>query len=108
MGTGELPERERFDPVSWAREELAPALLGLRRLAEEEGQPEQREFFARIAGGLEHASSAEDLAGPLMELSTSAFRGFQLSAATTFLLDEVLEKASHLTQALSADAEGVH
>lgn len=100
--------RDLFDPLTWAREELAPALLGLRQLAEEEEKPDQQDFFARIARGVSNANEVEDLAGPLMELSTSAFRGFQLSAPVTFLLDQVLDKASLLTESLSASGEGVH
>ena len=99
---------EFFDPVTWAREELAPSVLALRQLAEEDGQSDQRAFFDRIAEGLKKCRDSDDLAGPLMELSTSAFHGFQFSAAVTFLLDEVLDKASRLAEALSASSESVH
>lgn len=99
---------EFFDPVSWASDELLPSVLALRQLAADEEEPEQRAFFDRIVQGLTNSRDSDDLAGPLMELSTSAFHGFQFSAAITFLLDEVLEKASRLAEALSAEGESVH
>ncbi len=94
--------------AGFAREELLPLLDALQRLAEQEGKPEQQAFFARIHEATTHAREPEDLAGPFMELSTSAFLGFEFSGTATVLLDRVLELAQRAAMTLSAGAEEVH
>ena len=65
----------------------------------------QREFFGRVVRGIEVCRDAEDLAGPFMELSTSAFLGFQYSPAASLLIDRILASAQTLALTLSADAD---
>ncbi len=97
-----------FDPVHYAKQELAPLLFSLCASTESEGALDQHSFFSAILTGIEHSERAEDLAGPFMELSTSAFRGFHFSPHSTLLLDLVLEKAQGLSEALSLDPSDVH
>lgn len=94
-----------MEPV---RDELLPVLLALRKQAQEEAQPDQVAFFERIRAGLDNARDFDDLAGPFMELSTSAFHGFEFSLPVTLLLDRALELAQTLSQTLSATTEQEH
>lgn len=97
-----------FDPVQYAHQELVPLLDALCQLAAVETAEDQERFFSAILRGVESASDATDLAEPFMELSMSAFVGFQFSPPVAMILDSLLEKAQHLTEALSLDAEEVH
>lgn len=97
-----------FDPPAYAREELVPLLVSLCELVESESKEDQARFFRGLLAGVERARDAEDLADPLMQLSTSAFLGFAYSAHAALLLDLVLEKAQLLTEALSVDEDARH
>jgi hypothetical protein len=90
------------------REELVPMLDALSKLAREEGAMDQAAFFERIRGGVANARELDDLAGPFMELSTSAFQGFQFSLPVSLLLDRVLVLAQTLSQTLSASTDQEH
>lgn len=92
-----------FDPVAYARQELVPLLRVLCELTRDGGEVDQHAFFGRILQALEHAREAADLAAPFMELSTSAFLGFDYDAATTLLLDQALECAQLLSESLALE-----
>ena len=93
-------------PVGLARRDLLPLVEQLCALTREEGSADQEAFFGLVRAGLEGARDPDDLAGPFMELSTSAFRGFRFSPAVGLLLDRVLAAAQTLSATLSAaDAE---
>jgi len=77
-------------------------------LTADEGHAGQHAFFERVLGGILAAQDAEDLAGPFMELSTSAFLGFDYAPGTALLLDRVLEEAQRLAESLAVDARDVH
>ncbi|MEM7411185.1 MAG: hypothetical protein AAF430_13195 [Myxococcota bacterium] len=96
----------QFDPIVTAHQELAPLVRAL--IAVLEDQPAPRDFFQRILDGIENAREGADLAGPFMELSTSAFLGFQFDAAATLLLDQTLDRAQQLAQSLAQDGEWLH
>jgi len=91
-----------------AREQLLPLLETLCQLAAEEGDARQSHFFGVVREGVVRARDASDLAGPFMELSTSAFRGFVFSPLVSLLLDRVLQIAQELSATLSADGEQTH
>jgi len=97
-----------FDPVAYARSEVAPVLSELVELCEHEKALQPVAFFRAICVGIEAARSAEDLAGPFMELSSSAFLGFQYSPRAALLLDIVLERAAGLSEALALAPEELH
>ena len=96
------------EPLRVARQELLPRLDALGSLLESEGDAHALAFFARIANSIRHCQETEDLAEAFLALSTSAFQGFQLSPASTFLVDQVLEQAQQLAHTLSADPADVH
>ncbi|MDJ0867536.1 MAG: hypothetical protein QNK03_15615 [Myxococcota bacterium] len=96
------------DPVSTAKASLVPLLHALDAELANDGQAEPRAFFGRILQMVEAATEPEDLAGPFMELSTSAFRGFQFGITSMILVDQVLEAAQTLAFTLSADADTAH
>lgn len=91
-----------------ARSQMVPLLEQLTELAEAEGQVDQVLFFRSIHRGLLACTDPDDLAGPFMELSTAAFRGYLYSPAVTFLLDQVLSIAQTLSMTLSADGSEEH
>ena len=92
-----------FDPLAYSREQLVPLLRVLEESASAEGKADQATFFGRIAEGMGNARDAVDLAEPFMELSMSAFMGFDFSAPVAMLLDQVLAYASQLSEVLSLD-----
>ena len=87
------------------RDELLPLLDELCRLADEGGERAQLAFFDRIRGALRAVREPDDMAGPFMELSTSAFRGFAFGFEVSLVLDRALEVAQGLSMALSASSE---
>lgn len=91
-----------------ARTQLLTLLDQLCALTQESGQDDQTAFFGRIREGVRNAHDAEDLAGPFMELSTSAFRGFLFSPPVEILLDHVLAIAQTLSATLAADDDLPH
>ncbi len=97
-----------FDPLEYAREELLPLLEVLRQSASEEGKADQAAFFGRIHAGMSRARDAVDLAEPFMELSASAFMGFDFSPPVAMLLDQLLLHASQLSEVLSLDEGEIH
>jgi len=98
-----MPELQ--DATDVARTELLPLLESLCALTHEDGEVDQASFFNRIRAGIEYAQEPDDLAGPFMDLSTSAFRGFAFSAPVSVLLDTVLGVAHTLSSTLSASNE---
>ena len=96
-----------FDPNAYARDQLMPMLRLLSDHAEA-SDPEISVFFTRIADGIEHARASDDLAGPLMDLSTAAFRGFDYPPSIALALDDVLAMAARLSEALSVDESDKH
>ena len=95
-----------FDPIDYAKRQIAPML----RLCEDyaAADPAMEAFFRRIADGIDHAQHPDDLAGPLMDLSTAAFRGFDFELGISVVLDETLAAASRLSEALSVDERERH
>lgn len=96
------------DALESVKAELGPALQSLVELAEQEGERGQRDFFDRILQLVHASRDLEDMAAPLMELSTSAFLGFRYSLAAQLLLDRALAVAQNLAMTLSAEADTPH
>jgi hypothetical protein len=97
-----------FEPLDYARNEIAPLLRAIVVSVEEEERADQVRFFSAILNGVENARDATDLAEPFMELSMSAFVGFDYSPPTAMLLDQVLLHAGQLSEVLSLDDEERH
>ncbi|MEM9176312.1 MAG: hypothetical protein AAGC67_13880 [Myxococcota bacterium] len=97
-----------FDPLAYAQEQIVPLLEILSEGAEADGKADQAAFFGRIHAGMTNARDAVDLAEPFMELSASAFMGFDFSPPTAMLLDQVLIYASQLSEVLSLDEDEIH
>lgn len=97
-----------FDPIEYAQEQLLPLLEALRQSVAEEGKADQEAFFGRIHAGMARADDAVDLAEPFMELSASAFMGFDFSPPVAMLLDQLLVYASQLSEVLSLDEGEIH
>lgn len=99
---------QAFEPVRYAKDELSPLLVSLVELTAEENRADQNVFFSSILNGVDRAQHTDDLADPFMQLSMSAFRGFQFSPHAAILLDLVLEKAQALSEVLSAEPEEIN
>lgn len=95
-------------PLEAARETILPPLGALCAVLEQEGSDEALAFFDPVRVALGRIREEEDLADLFMQLSTSAFLGFQYSAPAAELLDQVLEAAARLAQTLSADPAEIH
>ena len=93
-------------PVTAARNQLDPLLGALIDQLGDEGQATQQAFFSRIRGSIRSATDEVDLAAPFMELSTTAFVGFEFSPDAGVLIERILEKAEYIAQAFSdSDAQ---
>lgn len=90
-----------FDPINHAKQEIVPLLNDVVSVAAHEQHPEQEAFFRAIRDGIERSVAAEDLADPMMQLSMSAFVGFEYSNVMAILIDQVLAHAQLLTQSLA-------
>jgi len=97
-----------FDAVQYAHDELLPTLEVASRLAEDAHQEREAAFLRGVLGGIREARSPDDLADPLMMLSTAAFQGFEFDASVVFLLDQVLDKAHRLASSLADEPEELH
>ena len=97
-----------FDPLEYAQDQLIPLLDALRLSVADEGKADQEAFFGRIYAGMTNAKDAVDLAEPFMELSASAFMGFDFSPPVAMLLDQLLLHASQLSEVLSLDEDEIH
>ncbi len=88
--------------------DLLPLIDELCRLTDAFGDADQHAFFSGIREGLKRVEEPDDMAGPFMELSTSAFRGFAFAPEVALLLDHALAVAQSLSMALSASSEASH
>ena len=89
-------------------QEILPTLADLEETTKAEGNEQQNLFFEHIRRGLEGARETQDLADPFLQLSTSAFRGFQFSPDVAVLLDRLLAAAQGLSVLLAAEEETRH
>ena len=103
-----MSDGQPSDTALVVEEQLLPLLDELCRLTEASGDRAQHDFFERIRAALRAVHDPDDLAGPFMELSTSAFRGFAFGLEVTMLLDEVLAIAQSLSMTLSASSDERH
>jgi len=93
-----------YEPLDAARREVLPLVEDLRDRLGREGQVEGRDFFLRVEAGLRDADAVDDLAPPLVDLSTTVLvldtSGY--SPAALRLVDRVLKHAHALAIWLSA------
>lgn len=94
--------------ITDARNQLDPLLGALAAQLGEEGQATQQSFFNRIRASIQHAQDEVDLAGPFMELSTTAFVGFEFSPDAAVLIDRILEKAETIADSFSNTDDASH
>ena len=102
------PPGAEWDALEEAREEILPRVETLQRMAKSLDEDERAGFFGAIADLLRRAEETPELMEPFMLLSTSAFRGFVMTAPEAILLDEVLERASHMSEVLARADGPVH
>ena len=94
--------------ITDARNQLDPLLEALAAQLGEEGQSTQQAFFNRIRTSIQRAQDEVDLAGPFMELSTTAFVGFEFSPNAAVLIDRILEKAETIADSFSNTDDTSH
>jgi len=94
--------------ITDARNQLDPLLEALASQLADEGQSTQQAFFNRIRAAIQRAQDEVDLAGPFMELSTTAFVGFEFSPDAAALIDRILEKAETIADSFSNADEESH
>ncbi len=91
-----------------ARNQLDPLLEVLVNQLHNEGQATQRAFYTRIRGSIQRAQDEIDLATPLMELSTTAFVGFEFSPDAAVLIERILKKAEYIAEAFETGSRPSH
>ena len=91
-----------FDPLEYAKREMAPSLARLIAMTED-AAPEQHAFFLQLNSQLAGAKWPEDLLEMFVNLSTAAFLGFVYEPEVADTLDRVLAIAEGLSEALSVD-----
>ena len=94
--------------ITDTRNQLDPLLEALASQLGEEGQSTQQAFFNRIRTSIQRAQDEVDLAGPFMELSTTAFVGFEFSPDAAVLIDRILEKAENIADSFSNTDDPSH
>ena len=94
--------------ITDARNQLDPLLAALAQQLGEEEQSTQQAFFNRIRTSIQSAQDEVDLAGPFMELSTTAFVGFEFSPSAAVLIDRILEKAENIADSFSNTDDTSH
>ncbi|MFO0690120.1 MAG: hypothetical protein U0900_15590 [Myxococcota bacterium] len=97
-----------FDPVDYAQRRLVPFLNAILELLAETDEPEQEAFFLSIRRAIEAARHPDDLADPFIQLSMSAFLGFQFPSPVAMVLDQLLMHAQELTLVMSLEERELH
>ena len=97
-----------FDPVVYARDELVPLLKQLSALTESSDQLAQHQYFKMLLAQVEGASDGGHLAEAFLHLSGAALLGFEYAPEVDDVLDELLEKAQNLSEALSVSEDSKH
>ena len=97
-----------FDPVIYARDELVPLLEQLSSLTESSEQPAQHQYFKTLLAQLKGASDDGQVVEAFLHLSAAAFLGFEYKPEVADVLDQLLEKAQHLSEALSVAGDSKH
>jgi hypothetical protein len=64
--------------------------------------------LARILAAVEQADETDDLLEPFLLLATTAFQGFELTLESHFVIDDLLERAQLLSEALAIGTEERH
>lgn len=101
-----MPE---LDPVvAAAQAQLRPKFDALLAQLDEDGAVQQMLFFTNNLLALQHARDPMNIGELFIQLSTTAFLGFEFSPAQAVLVDELLEQAEQLAHALSADSSQAH
>lgn len=93
--------------VERVRDEMLPLLDEIARQESVAASIGAADFFRRVAAAIAGAREVDDLGGPFMELSTTAFRGFVLDAHATLLIDQLLERAQLYALLFSSRGETV-
>ncbi len=94
--------------VTTARNELGPLLDELILQLEVEGSATQKAHFNRIRGHLYGAHDDWELAGSIIELSSSVAMGFRFSQTADALVSRILQKTSELVRELEGIDPAVH
>lgn len=92
---------DEFDPVHYVHSELVPVLRQLVDLTEAQGAVLEQQYFSVLLTQMEGARDGVHVAEAFLHLSSAAFLGFDYSPDVAALLDTLLERAEHLSEALA-------
>jgi len=84
------------------REQLVPLLSALCKILEKNEEAAAWLFFHQIQVGLEIAEQEAEIGNFVIELSASAFLGFNYSDDALLILDQVLDRAIQIADTMSA------
>jgi hypothetical protein len=87
---------------------LTPRLDGLVSYLSESGQADAHRFFSRMQQNLLVLEQEEELLELFIQLSMTAFQGFQLDPVAASIVDDILAFAEQTSHTFSADRGSVN
>ncbi|MEM7408030.1 MAG: hypothetical protein AAF458_22260 [Pseudomonadota bacterium] len=99
---------DEFDPVQYVHTELVPLLKELVQLTKAQGAIAEQQYFQVLLTQMEAARDGVHVAEAFLHLSSAAFLGFEYSPDVADLLDTLLERAEHLSEALAESGRIKH
>jgi len=90
------------------QQQLRPKLDALLTALDGDTDIQALTFFTTALLSLQQATDPADIGELFVQLSTTAFLGFEFSAHQAILVDDLLAEAEQIAHALSADNEQPH
>ena len=97
-----------MEAIDSVKTSLTPRLDGLVSYLSESGQGDAHRFFSRMQQNLLVLEQEEDLLELFIQLSMTAFQGFQLDPVAASIVDDILAFAEQTSHTFSADRGSVN
>ncbi len=97
-----------MEAIESVKAHLVPRVDGLVDYLRESQQPDALRFFARLQEHLHALSYEEELLELFIQLSMTAFQGFQLDPVAASIVDDILVYAEQTSHTFSADQGSVN
>ena len=97
-----------MDAIDSVKAHLGPRIEGLVAYLGETGQREAQNFFSRLEHYLTSLTEEEELLELFIQLSMTAFQGFQLDPVSAAVVDDILAYAEQTSHTFSADRGSVN
>jgi len=97
-----------MDAINSVKTHLSPRLDGLVSYLEVSQQSDAHRFFSRLQEYLNSLTEEEELLELFIQLSMTAFQGFQLDPVAASVVDDILAYAEEISHTFSADRGSVN